>query len=104
MVIEVNSLWFFIGLVGSLIGLRLLVELLLVLKQTRRSLMALDETLKVYQDLGTKASETLGEVDVLLEDVQEVGEDYRSVKREMLGLGNQAVEMVSRLVSQVFKS
>lgn len=104
MVVEVNSLWFFIGLIGSLIGLRLLVELLLVLKQTRRSLMVLDETLKVYQDLGVKASGTLKEVDTLLGDAHEVGEDYRLVKREVVEVGAQALDTASRVVSQIFKS
>lgn len=103
MIIEVKSLLLILGIVGCILGLTLLWELVLLVKKLRQSLTSMDQTLETYQSLAVKTAETLGEVDVILMDTQEMADDYRAVKNEMFSLGAKAGEVATQVVSRFFK-
>lgn len=103
MIIEVKSLLLILGILAFCLVLKLIWELILLTQKARQSLTALDKTLETYQDLASKTSDTLEEVDVLLGDTQEVAEDYRLLKGEFSALGTKAGEVASQVLSHFFK-
>ena len=103
MIIEVKSLLLILGVLAACLLLKLIWEVILLIQRARQSLNTLDQTLETYQILASKTSETLGEVDVLLADTQEMASDYRLVKGEVFNLGHKAGEAVSHVLSQLLK-
>ena len=103
MIIEVKSLLLILGVLAGCLVIKLLWELVLLLKRTRQSLEVLDKTMMTYQELADKTSSTLGEVDTLLGDAQEITGDYRLVKNEVFTLGSKAGEVASQIFSQLLK-
>ena len=103
MTIEIESLVLLIILIAAGLGLKLLWELILLLKRTRESLKAVHQTLDHCQAFLTKASSTLDEIDVVLGDTHEVAQDYRVVKGEVFNLGLKVGEVANHLLSQVLK-
>ena len=103
MIIDIKSLLLLFGILAASLLLKLMWELILLVKGARQSLTTLDYTMKVYQSLASKTSETLEEVDILLGDAQGVADDYRVMKGEVFSLGAKAGEVARQMMSQFLK-